>query len=106
VNTEPQRSAGAMALHAFAVTALNPKGIVFFVAFVPQVIDRARPYPPQVALLVATFVAMAMINALGYAALASAARTALRRPSLRRAVNRTGGSVLMTAGIAAAVTRG
>jgi threonine/homoserine/homoserine lactone efflux protein len=30
------------AVHAFTVTALNPKGIVFFVAFVPQFIDRAR----------------------------------------------------------------
>ena len=34
-----QKSNRDMFWHAFAVTALNPKSIVFFVAFVPQFID-------------------------------------------------------------------
>src|SRR4051812_19672722 len=33
---EAGRSARGIMGHAFAVTALNPKGILFFVAFVPQ----------------------------------------------------------------------
>ena len=105
VEAQLPRSASRMALHAFTVTALNPKGIVFFVAFVPQFVDRSQPYGPQVAILVATFVTMATANVLGYAALASTARVALKRPGVRRAVNRTGGGVLMTAGVAAAVSR-
>ena len=39
----PQASGPKMAAHAFAVTATNPKSIVFFVAFVPQFIDPAAP---------------------------------------------------------------
>ena len=39
------------ALHVFTVTALNPKGIVFFVAFVPQFIVPTAPVLPQMVLL-------------------------------------------------------
>jgi hypothetical protein len=40
---------------SFLITALNPKGILFFVAFVPQFIDPALPYTPQAATYVLTF---------------------------------------------------
>ncbi len=95
-----------MLWHAFAVTALNPKSILFFVAFVPQFIDKSIAFGPQVAILVATFVVLAVVNALAYALLAAQARTMLRRPSVLRVVNRTGGGILMGAGVAAALTRG
>jgi threonine/homoserine/homoserine lactone efflux protein len=84
--------------HAYAVTALNPKSIIFFIAFVPQFIDTARPFAPQVAILEATFVIMAGLNAALYGWLASKAREKLKNPRVQRAVNRTGGSVLMGAG--------
>lgn len=88
--------------HAYAVTALNPKSIVFFVAFVPQFMDLHAPVWPQVAILEATFIVLATLNAFGYALLASGARRAIRNPSVQRAVNRTGGSLLMGAGVLAA----
>ncbi len=91
--------------HAFAVTALNPKSILFFVAFVPQFIDKQSAYGPQVAILVATFVVLAVFNSLAYALVGARARTMLRRPSVLKAVNRTGGGILMGAGVAAALTR-
>ncbi len=91
--------------HAFVVTALNPKSILFFVAFVPQFIDKQSAYGPQVAVLVVTFVALATFNALIYALVAARARSMLRKPSVLRAVNRTGGGILMGAGVAAAFTR-
>jgi threonine/homoserine/homoserine lactone efflux protein len=87
--------------HAYAVTALNPKSIIFFIAFVPQFIDTARPFAPQVAILEATFVIMAGLNAALYGWLASKAREKLKNPRVQRAVNRTGGSVLMGAGVLA-----
>lgn len=87
--------------HAYAVTALNPKSIVFFVAFVPQFMDLHAPVWPQVAVLEATFVALATLNALGYAMLASGARRAIRNAHVQRAVNRTGGLLLMCAGVLA-----
>jgi threonine/homoserine/homoserine lactone efflux protein len=91
-----------MLAHAYAVTALNPKSIVFFVAFVPQFLAASEPFWPQVAVLEATFVALAILNAALYALLASAARQTLRETRLQRAVNRAGGSLLIGAGILAA----
>ncbi len=88
--------------HAYAVTTLNPKSIVFFVAFVPQFLDTSRPLPAQMSILVATFVTLAAINALTYALTASAARRTIKKPSVRRAVNRTGGTLLIGAGVLAA----
>jgi threonine/homoserine/homoserine lactone efflux protein len=90
---------------AYVVTALNPKGIVFFVAFVPQFLDPARPFVTQAAILVATFVTMAACNAGAYALLASRLSGAVRRPGLRRALNRAGGAVLIGAGLTVAFRR-
>ncbi|MBN3752930.1 LysE family translocator [Paraburkholderia sp. Tr-20389] len=88
--------------HAYAVTALNPKSIVFFVAFVPQFIDTQVATWSQIAVFEATFVALGTLNALGYAVLASAARRAIRSPRVQRRVNCTGGTLLIGAGLLAA----
>jgi threonine/homoserine/homoserine lactone efflux protein len=98
----PAAGPAGMFLHAYAVTALNPKGIVFFVAFLPQFLDPSRPALAQMAVMEATFLALAVLNASLYAALASAARRTIRRPSVQRAVNRLGGSLLVGAGLATA----
>lgn len=90
---------------AYVVTALNPKSIAFFVAFVPQFLSADRPFPPQAALLVGTFVCLAALNALGYALLAGRLSGAVTRPAVRRGLNRTGGAMLMGAGLATAAMR-
>jgi len=90
---------------AYVVTALNPKSIVFFVAFVPQFLDATRPFAMQAIVLVATFVTLAAANAALYAVLAARLSGAVRRPGLRRAMNRTGGAVLVGAGLAVALRR-
>jgi threonine/homoserine/homoserine lactone efflux protein len=90
---------------AYVVTALNPKAIVFFVAFVPQFLDPSRSFPTQAAILVATFVTLAAANAGAYALLAARLSGAVRRPGLRRALNRTGGAVLVGAGLVVALRR-
>ncbi|MBX3538857.1 MAG: LysE family translocator [Chelatococcus sp.] len=95
----------AMFSHAALVTALNPKSIVFFVAFLPQFLDQSRPLLPQMIILAATFVTLAFFNAAGYAILASSARRLVSRPRVLKAVNRTGGSLLVGAGIATATWR-
>jgi threonine/homoserine/homoserine lactone efflux protein len=88
--------------HAYAVTTLNPKSIIFFVAFLPQFIDPHVASVSQIAAFEATFVGLAAVNAFGYAMLASVARRAIRKPSVQRAVNRTGGTLLIGAGVFAA----
>jgi threonine/homoserine/homoserine lactone efflux protein len=94
-----------MLAHAYAVTALNPKTIVFFVAFVPQFLVASQAFWPQVLLLETTFVTLAIINSMLYSLMASAARRRLRQPQVQRAVHRTGGSILVGAGLFAALWR-
>jgi threonine/homoserine/homoserine lactone efflux protein len=92
----------AIFLHTYAVTALNPKSIIFFVAFLPQFLDPALPFPLQMVIFETTFLILATLNAAAYGLLASAARTTIARPSLQRAVNRTGGTLMIGAGLLAA----
>lgn len=91
--------------HAAAVTALNPKSIVFFIAFVPQFLRPDAPLLPQFAILVATFVGLAAINALAYALLADQLRRRIAGPSVMAWLSRIGGGALVAMGIAAAAYR-
>jgi threonine/homoserine/homoserine lactone efflux protein len=93
---------GRIMAHAYAVTTLNPKSMIFFVAFVPQFIDPHVATVSQIAIFEATFVGIAAVNSFAYALLASGARRAIRQVSVQRAVNRMGGALLMGAGIFAA----
>jgi threonine/homoserine/homoserine lactone efflux protein len=101
----PVARPGRIFLHAYAVTALNPKSIVFFIAFLPQFLDATRAVVPQLVIFEASFLALATANALTYALLASAARRTIRQPRVQRAVNRTGGTLLIGAGALAAAWR-
>jgi len=90
---------------SFLVTALNPKAILFFVAFVPQFINPAMPYLPQAVTFVLTFTLLGILNAALFALAASSARQAARRPGVLRLATRAGGSLMILAGMAAALTR-
>jgi threonine/homoserine/homoserine lactone efflux protein len=83
--------------NTYIVTALNPKGIVFFVAFLPQFINPAADVPRQLWLLAITFVVMATLNAALYAAFAASARRLLAGRAQRR-FNLAGGALLSAAG--------
>lgn len=92
------KAARTVFAHAATVTALNPKSIAFFIAFVPQFLHPAVPLLPQFATLIATFVTLATLNALLYALLADRLRTRIRRPAVLRWMNRAGGSALIGMG--------
>lgn len=98
-------SGARMAGHAWLVTALNPKGITFFVAFLPQFLDRDGDFLRQMVIFEATFLTLAFANALGYATLASRARGLVRNPRAVGMFNKAGGTLLVGAGIATATTR-
>jgi threonine/homoserine/homoserine lactone efflux protein len=85
--------------NTYLVTALNPKGIVFFVAFLPQFINPAAPVTRQLWVLAATFVALATANATLYAVFAASARKVLGSPRAQRGFNLAGGSLLSAAGV-------
>jgi threonine/homoserine/homoserine lactone efflux protein len=91
---------------AFAVTALNPKSIAFFVAFVPQFIEHSAPILPQLATMEATFVVLGAVNALAYALAADRLRNRIRKPAALKWMNRAGASCLVAMGVAtAAISR-
>ena len=80
------------------MTALNPKGIAFFVAFLPQFINPKEQPQTQLFILGATFLVLAGINAALYATFAGHVRDAMRNATVRRWFNRCGGTVLIGAG--------
>lgn len=91
--------------HNAAVTALNPKSIAFFIAFVPHFVDPTRPLLLQFVILIATFVGLAALNALAYAFLADRLRRMIARPSIITWITRTGGMMLIGMGVLTATMR-
>ncbi|MEL7279661.1 MAG: LysE family translocator [Pseudomonadota bacterium] len=96
---------GGVLWHAAAVTALNPKSVAFFIAFVPQFVVVDQPILPQFAILVATFVSIAAANALAYALLADRLRQTIKLPSVIGWFSRGGGVALIGMGIMTAFVR-
>ncbi|MGB1311607.1 MAG: LysE family translocator [Leucothrix sp.] len=86
-------------VNTYLVTALNPKGIIFFVAFLPQFVNPDLATDQQLWILAITFVGLAALNAALYAVFADAARQLLATPHAQRRFNIIGGSLLSAAGI-------
>jgi len=99
------RSRWRLFANTYAVTALNPKSIVFFVAFLPHFIDPRANVAQQLWIVAVTFVVLATINAGLYAVFASGARRLLRAGAAQRRFNLLGGSVLSAAGVWALFAR-
>ena len=91
--------------NTYLVTALNPKGIVFFVAFLPQFLSPGADMTRQLWVLAVTFVVMAALNATLYAVFAGSARKLLSSPRAQRRFNLAGGSLLSAAGVWALLAR-
>jgi threonine/homoserine/homoserine lactone efflux protein len=92
-------SARSLFKRSYIVTALNPKGIAFFVAFLPHFIDPLKPALAQFLLLGATFLFLATINATLYALFAGQLRETMNKHNVRKWFNRCGASALIGAGI-------
>lgn len=85
--------------NTYLVTVLNPKSIVFFVAFLPQFITPSESGMFQMWVLSATFVVLATINATLYTVFASSARRLLISTKAQRRFNFAGGALLSSAGV-------
>jgi homoserine/homoserine lactone efflux protein len=96
-----RRSIRTIALRGFLVGLTNPKTLLFYGAFFPQFLDPHRPIGPQVGLLCATFLVIAVVLDSGWAVVAGRARYLLAaRPRLR---NRLSGGCLIGAGVGLAL---
>jgi threonine/homoserine/homoserine lactone efflux protein len=87
------------------VTALNPKSNTFFIAFVPQFIQSDAAFAPQAAVLIATFVTLAGLNAMFFALGANAMRKRITQPNFQTWLNHIGGATLIAMGLLTATLR-
>ena len=88
----------AIIANAFVITALNPKSIVFFLAFLPQFINSEESFITQSIILGSTFLGLALLSVVLYSLLSSFIGQQMRLPLIHRWTNRIGGSLLIGAG--------
>ncbi|MEM1150184.1 MAG: LysE family translocator [Pseudomonadota bacterium] len=95
--TKPATSAiRAGSLRAgFLTGILNPKAILFYVAFLAQFINPAYPLTPQFLILMATSTAIVLIILGAYALLAAHARRVFQSLHARKRMGYAGGSFLL-----------
>lgn len=98
-NSDNSATVSVLFKRSFIVTALNPKSIAFFVAFLPQFVQPHRPVNGQLVLLGGTFLFLATVNAFVYALFAGQLRLILKKRNVHKWFNRCGGSALIGAAI-------
>ena len=85
-------------LRSFLVAVTNPKGYLFFSAFLPQFIDTSEPQVPQYVALAAVFGSIDFLVMLAYAAAGAQAIRALRAKGVLWLDRLCGGALLALAG--------
>ncbi len=83
---------------AYAVTVMNPKSILFFVAFVPQFMSAHASFLAQSGVLLATFTCLSLMNSSLYSLLATLVGGRLAAASAQRKVSYAGACTLIGAG--------
>lgn len=95
---------GGFVWQGLMVILANPKALLFIGAFIPQFLDPSRPAGPQIALLGATFMAVATIFDGAYALTAARAGAWLSQRHVR-VIERLSGTFLIGGGIWIAMLR-
>lgn len=91
-------SGSAMAWQGALAALTNPKGVLFFAAFLPQFIDPARNPWMQFAVMAGTFVVIESLTELAIAGMAARVRPWLHR--VGRRFNQVCGGVFILIGVA------
>lgn len=95
---------GGFFLQGLLVILSNPKGLLWFGAFIPQFVDPSGAYVGQIVLLGVTAMAVALVSDGAYALLTGRAGALLSRSRVRL-VSRVSGAFLVGGGIWLALTR-
>lgn len=93
-----QASGRAIFLRSFLVAVTNPKGYLFFSAFLPQFVIPTEPQLPQYAALAVTFAAIDFTVMVAYASAGAQAIRFLRARGAQWMERLCGGALLVLAG--------
>ena len=105
--SEPPQPAGLGRVFAqgFVTQILNPKVAVFFVAFLPQFLNPVHPIAPQVAVLGAVYIGIAIaVDASYVMSAASLSSRFIASAAARRRTGRIAAASYVALGLAAAAT--
>lgn len=94
----------AMFRDTFMVTALNPKSVMFYVAFFPIFLNIDAPIAPQILIIGTTMLVLSGVSTLIYAASAGLFRNAVKKPKVGRLVNKTTGGFMIGIGAMVALS--
>jgi RhtB (resistance to homoserine/threonine) family protein len=98
-------SAGRSLMEGFLSNVLNPKAVVFYMAFLPQFIDPARSALQQSLFLAGLHFVIAMVWQCLLASLVHQAKSWMQNQKVRRSLDGLTGSIMMAFGIKLALDR-
>jgi threonine/homoserine/homoserine lactone efflux protein len=101
----PRRAGGSPFRDGLLSMSFNPKAAVFFVAVVPQFVEPGPGASARVALLLVIYGALTLVFWIGFVLLLHRARELVRRPVVRRWMERVTGCALVGLGVRLATPR-
>jgi homoserine/homoserine lactone efflux protein len=105
LDTSADRGRTALVVRGFLVNATNPKGLVFFLAVVPQFVVPTAPLLPQYLAIGATMVAVDLVVMGMYTGLAVRLLRWMHTPRQQTVVNRTFSGLFATAAVVLSLVR-
>jgi len=88
---------------ACLITALNPKDLIFFVAFLPQFINSDSDSLPQILILMVTFLIVDLLSVVFFAVFSHVMRAKMDNIHTQVTINKVSGSALIGAGLITAM---
>ncbi len=93
-----QMQKGSVYFNALVVTAFNPKGIIFFMAFFPLFINANTPLLSQMLIMAVTFLGVSTASVSFYATFSGMLRSKVSSVKFQNGFNKVSGGMLIGAG--------